>query len=358
LHSMHNPDRKPVWSGENSRGRAFFASPRCGRARKEPRRGKGYSLAHPALFLLLSSMYSVAAAPVRWEKLSDHYYSYQCKSDGLNVGAIVSDDGILLINPPAEPELSEALEALKRVSTKQIRWATATDPQIGGGMSRLAEQATTLIGSSAQKGSGPGAPLTLAFDRQMRLFPGGIEVRILAIHPKSHSSADLAVLVPAEKIVQVGDLYSQNAFPVINEETDGGSAYEWVDGMKQLIDAVPLLKPAIPPPPKPNPKLPAGKTPSPPVPGPEKTLPEKTVEEEFTVITGHGPRSNMMEVKAIHDMAQKLRSEVTRLAGGSLARENLASWPALSNYRSFAGFEGYALQLFDAAKKKASAKKP
>jgi hypothetical protein len=347
LHSIHDPDRRTGGSGENSRGGALFAGPRL------------FFLAPPALCLLLTSVYLIAAATARWEKLSDHYYSYQCKSDGLNVGAVVSDDGILLINPPAEPELAEALEALKRVSTRPIRWAVASDPQIGGGMPRLAEQGTTLIGSSAQKVSSPGAPLTLAFDRQMRLFPGGIEVRILAIQPKSHSSADLAVVLPAEKIVQVGDLYNQNAFPVINEDADGGSAFGWVDGMMQLIDAVPLLKPAIPPPSKPNPKLPAAKTPPPPVPGPEKTVPEKTVEEEFIVITGHGPRSNMMEVKELHDLAQKLRSEVTRLAGGSLARENLIAWPALSTYRPFAGFEGYALQLFDAAKKKkASEKKP
>jgi hypothetical protein len=272
----------------------------------------------------------------------------------------VSDDGILLVNPPAEPELSEAIEALKRVSTKQIRWAVATDCRIGGGMVRISEQGATLIGSAAQRNSKPSAPLTLAFDRQMRLFPGGIEVRILAIQHNAHSSADLAVVIPAEKIVQVGDLYNQGTFPAIDEEADGGSAPEWVDGLKQLIDAVPLLKPAIPPAPKTLPKLPGAKTPPPPppTPGPEKAVPEKAVEEEFVVITGHGARSNMMELKALHDMAQKLRSDITRLAGGSLARENLAAWPPLSPYRSYAGFENYALQLFDAAKKKASEKKP
>jgi hypothetical protein len=313
----------------------------------------------PFSCLILLSGYLAAFPPIRWEKLSDHFYSYQCKSDGLNMGAVVSDDGILLINPAADPEFSEALEALKRVSTKQVRWAVATDCRIGGGMARIAEQGATLVGSSAQKTSKPATNLTLAFDRQMRMFPGGVEVRMLAIQHNAHSSADLAVLIPAEKIVQVGDLYNQGSFPVIDEEVDGGSARDWVDGLKQLIDGVPLLKPAIPPAPKTPPKIAGAKTPPPPpATVPDKAVPEKTVEEEFIVVTGHGPRSNMMEVKALHEMAQKLRSDVTRLASGSLARENLVSWPAFSTYRSYAGFENFALQLFDAAKKKAAEKKP
>jgi hypothetical protein len=303
------------------------------------------------VLVLLVAGSLAASPPIRWEKVSDHYFAYPCQSDSLNVGAIVSDDGILLINPPAEPELTEALEALKRVSVRQIRWAVATDSRIGGGMARLADQGTALIGSSAQKEIPSSAHLTMAFGRQMRLFPGGLEVRIMAVQHKAHSAADLAVLILAEKIVQVGDLYNQSAFPDIDEERDGGSAFEWVDGLKQLMDSVPLLKPAIPPVPKTPPKVPVAKTP--PVPAPEKTI-----EEEFIVVTGHGARSNFMEMKALLEMAQKLRTDITRLAGGSLARENLITSPMLTTYRSYAGFENFALQLFDAARKKASEKKP
>ena len=333
-------------------------------------------MASRALVLIFAASLGLSGAPPRFEKLSDHYYSYQCKSDGLNVGAVVSDDGILMINLPGESDLSEALEALKRVSPHPIRWVVSTDYRIAlaGGAALLAEQGAIVIGCEAMRPLLAGARdpkpadapsgaeaklpeprigtlrLSIAFGRQMRLFPGGLEVRIFGLQTKARTAADVAVFIPAEKVLQIGDLYNLGSYPEIDDDQGGGSAAGWVDGIKQVVDAVPLLKPAIPPP-----KAAAARKSPPPkgaVPAQGAPAAEKTPEEEVTVVTGHGPLSNLMELKGLLETARKLRAEVSKLVADGIERDKLLASPSLSPFRVYNGFDQYASQLFDALSKK------
>ena len=326
------------------------------------------------MVLIFAAGVGFCFAPPKFEKVSDHYYSYQCKSDGLNVGAVVTDDGILIINPPADPDLSEALDALKKVSSHPVRWVVSTDYRIAlaGGAALLAEQGAAVIGcdgmrpllagvreqkpadtpAAETKSSEPhpgSLRLSLAFGHQMRLFPGGLEVRIFSLQAKARTAADVVVFIPAEKVVQIGDLYNLGSYPEIDDDQGGGSAAGWVDGIKQVVDSVPLLKPAIPPA-----KMAARKSPPPkgPPPVPGAPVVEKTPEEEVTVVTGHGPLSNLMELKGLLETARKLRAEASKLVADGLERDKLLSSPSLSPFRVYNGFDQFASQLFDALSKK------
>jgi hypothetical protein len=307
----------------------------------------------PALLMILIAALPAFAAAPRFEKVTEHYYCFQAQPDAMNVGAVVTDDGILLINPPADPDLSAAMEALKRVSTKPVRWVVGTDYRIAaeGGMARFGEQGAVLIGSRGLRtltAKRPDPPrIAIAFDKQIRLFPGGLEVRIIAVQSKARTGGDVAILIPSEKVLQLGDFYTLGSYPDIDSAEGDGSAAGWVDGAKQVLEAVPLLKAAIPPVPKPVPgkKVPP---PGPPAAVPEK---EKTLEEEVLVITGRGARSNLMEFKALLETAQKLRAEVIKLAGAGIARENLLGSQALGAFRVYNGFDAFALQLFDSVPK-------
>ena len=68
------------------------------------------------LFAVWSSEGSFGAAP-RFVKVSDHCYYLQLKESGANVATVVTDDGILLVNPPQEPDLSIAIEALANITS-------------------------------------------------------------------------------------------------------------------------------------------------------------------------------------------------------------------------------------------------
>ena len=308
--------------------------------------------------LLLASLPVALTATVRFEKVTDHFYRLQLQSPGPVVGAVITDGGILLVNPPAQPQLADVLSALKVVKSKPLNWVVNTDYSYerNGGSSELARQGAAILESKDQrrlasrKGETPLTPAgskeseripdgkareageRLVFDRQVRVFPDNLEVRVFAIQSPAHTGGDVAVFIPAEKVLIVGDLFNPGSYPVIDREPSAGSALGWLDGMKQAIDTVPLLKSAMPQP-KADPAKPQEE--------------EKTLEELVVVVPGRGPLSNLQEMKDLLELSQKLRSEVSRAVSRGRSREALISWASASPYRSYTSLEPFVSLLFD-----------
>lgn len=257
------------------------------------------------------------------------------------------------------------LEALKRVTAKPVRWVVNTNyhEHHTGGNAHFSGQSVPLIASrelkrlldsqpkparksasaagrqaettrQAQDGSADAASgAQFTFRRQMRLYPGGVEVRLFAVEHRAQTAGDLVVFLPAEKVLQVGDLFVGASFPGIDSGVGEGSALGWLDGMHQVIESVPLLKPAIPQP-KPDPAKP-----------PEE---EKSLEELVIVIPGHGPLSNLQEMKTLLEASKKLRGEVSRGIASGRRLESFLNSPTLAPYRSYRNLESYLTQLYEA----------
>ncbi len=311
----------------------------------------------PAVWQAVPAKARPAAAALRFEKVSDHVYFLQARDEGVNSAAILSSEGFLVINPPGEPGLQPVLDALRQIAARPVRWVVSTDyllERVGGG-TILQGRGAALIASrelsdlsslsppaiQADKGAAEDTPADvgprLVFTRQMRLFPDNLEIRIIAVQQGARTGGDVVVFVPTEKVLITGRMFASESFPQIDEDA-GGRASGWIDGLKQVIDVVPLLKSAMPPP-KPDPNKPP----------PE----EKTLEEQVTVIPGQGPRANLQEMKDLLEAASKLRSEITRAIGAGRSRESTLNFSALGPARSLDNFEPFAGMLFDeiAAKK-------
>jgi glyoxylase-like metal-dependent hydrolase (beta-lactamase superfamily II) len=294
-------------------------------------------------------------ATLRFERVSEHCYYLQLRGGAEDVGAVVTGEGTLIINPPAEPDLTTALEALKRVSSQTVRWAVFTDPHFAqtaaarhfaetGTVFLGTEQLRTMSNAGGPERSGPAAvkredktgsaaaqpsPSWFVFGRQMHLFPSGVEIRVFSLQHKAHTGADLVVLVPEEKVLFVGGLYEAARYPEIDTALDG-NPLEWIDGMKQVLESTPVLKPAIPQS-KPRPKT-------------EK----ETLEERIVVVSAQGDASNLQNMKDLLEASQKLRNELSRdIEAGRSCDVFLAS-PASDPYRSYGNLEPYAQQLFEA----------
>ncbi|HYK89985.1 MAG TPA: hypothetical protein VE398_14510 [Acidobacteriota bacterium] len=310
------------------------------------------------VFAVTAGLLGFAAVP-RFEKVSDHCYYFQSKEETANVVAVVSDEGVLLVNPPADSEHS-ALDAIRRLSTRPVRWVINTDYRLArsGGTDRFVEQGALLLGSRQifeltetarasvsagveqpdRKIAGSDSTVHLMFQHQMRLFPGGTEVRVLAVQHKACTGGDVVVFVPSEKVLIVGNLFVEGRYPDIDSTPGGGSALGWLDAMKEVIDAVPLLKAAIPPkiPPKAEVK-----------PGEEKSL-----EESIIVISAHGPQANLQDMKDLLDAAHKLRGETAKAVSAGRELDSFLTSPALEPFRSYEGFVPFVRQLFDELPKK------
>ncbi len=300
------------------------------------------------------------AAP-GFEKVSDHCYYLRLAGSGKNIGAVITAEGILIINPPTEPDLSALEQVLTTLTSQKVRWVAFTDHHFvhSAGTHYFADRGAVLLASArlraltgsiartnlenpavstseVRSGSfGEAHPFTwLVFDHQMRLFPEDMEIRLFAVEQKARTGGDVVVFVPDEKVLFVGDLYEPTSFSDIDISSEG-NALGWIDGLKQIIESVPLLKPAIKPP-----ISPAG----------SKTEPEeeKTLEEEIVVVSANGEASNLQDMKNLLDASQKLRKELSRVVA---LRRTLKSYLASADakaYQSYRNFESYAVQLFEA----------
>jgi hypothetical protein len=307
------------------------------------------------LAFVVSSADFCLGAPLRFEKLSDHCYFLPLKEQG-SFAAVVTDEGIMAINPPAEPDLAGALEALKRLSAKPVRWVAFTDLRSSQntGTRYFAEHGAVLIAGNqfldlslwaAVLDKQKTADMRTAypwfyFGRQMRLFPSNLEIRISALQGKARTGSDMIVFVPAERVLFTGALYEAARYPDIDKEYDG-DALGWIDGMKQVIASIPLLKAAIPPKIQAKPKA---KT----VP---KIEPEKTLEETIIVVSAQGGISNLQNMKDLLEASQKLRDELSRrVKTGRVCEDFLLSGSA-DPYRSFGNLEAFVGQLCGALNK-------
>lgn len=288
------------------------------------------------------------AAAQRFIQVSEHCYYMQVKEGGENVAVVITDDGVLMVNPPQPQDLPVVMEALAAKTLNPVRWVVMTEPEfMRNADTRFFAERNTLILTGArlqslappvpasQQTSDNAAPVParLIFEEQMRLFPSNVEVRILALKHKARTGGDVVVIVPAEKVLFAGSLYEAARYPDINAAS-GGDPVGWLDGMKEVIDAVPVFKSAIP----------AAK----PATIQDK---ERTLEEGITVVSSSGDVSNLQNMKDLLDSCKKLRNEVSRAvkSGRTLARF-LASSGTVS-YWSFGNLESYAGQLFEALAK-------
>ncbi len=294
---------------------------------------------------------SNGAAP-RFEKVSDHCY-YMEIQEGINVAAVITDEGILIVDPPQEPGLSVVVEGLKRITSKSVRWIVFTDYRFSyaGGARIFAEQGAQVLASSrlralSMAASGTDSPNSggssggifsfpwLTFDHQMHLFPANLEIRITALENKARTGSDVVVYVPAEKVLFVGNLYEAARYPDIDTAAEG-SALGWIDGLKQVVDSVPVLKPAIPP------AKPASLKPEP------KPEPEKTLEELIMVVSAHGVASNLQNMKDLLEACQKLRRDASRAAKTGRSSDSFLASPGADPYRGYGNLAPYVGQLFE-----------
>jgi glyoxylase-like metal-dependent hydrolase (beta-lactamase superfamily II) len=287
----------------------------------------------------------------RFDKVSPHCYFLPGAAGLPNVAAVSTEDGILVVNPPADPEFSAVIEALRKVNPKPVRWFVCTDharEQAGGALA-LSRQGVLMIASSgfrkaalslSKGGEKTAAPTaspdpSLAFARQTRIFADNLEIRIQAPESEWHPGGDVVVFIPAEKVLLVGDLYSPGSLPALDRESGLPSPSAWLEALKQVIDMVPLLKSAMPTP-KPEPEKPEEEP--------------KTLEELIIVIPALGPLSNLQEMKDLLATGQKLRTDVGRAVAQKRNHETFLDLPMFGPYRGLINLDSFATRLFDELK--------
>ena len=183
-----------------------------------------------------------ANPPLAIEEVTDNLYNIV--GSGGNVAALVTDEGVILIDDKFEQNYDAIMENVRSVTDQPVRYVINTHYHAdhSGGNSRFLSVAEVISTRNArinilgnkQSNAPPGVvPARLAFTEEMSVFLGGQEVR--ARHfGRGHTNSDAVVYFPAQRTVHMGDLMAGTT-PLI-DYNGGGSIVEWTSTVRAMVD--------------------------------------------------------------------------------------------------------------------------
>jgi cyclase len=214
---------------------------------------------------------------------------YMLQGAGGNIGASVGDDGIVIVDDQYAPMADKIKAALKGITDKPVRFVINThyhEDHTGG--NAIFQQSAPIIAqdnvrkrleeggtagnyavSFEHKPVSPDALPIITFDHDVTVHLNGEDIQALHF-PHGHTDGDSVIFFPKSNVVHMGDDFVTYGFPFI-DLSGGGS----VEGMIAAIDEI-------------VPKLPA----------------------DVKVIPGHGPLSNLDDVRRFVTMLKETKAAV------------------------------------------------
>lgn len=184
---------------------------------------------------------------------------------GGNIGAIVGDDGIVMVDDQFLPLADKIRAALKGVTDKPLRFVINTHYHFDhtGSNAAFSNEATLIAQDNVRKrlasggamgnggswsGSAPPQPKAalpiVTFGNDLTLHLNGEEIR--AIHlPHGHTDGDAIVWFVQSNVVHTGDLFVTTGFPLL-DLMGGGSSAGLIAGLERAIKLLPADVKVIP----------------------------------------------------------------------------------------------------------------
>ena len=242
---------------------------------------------------------------------------YMLEGAGGNIGASVGDDGIVIVDDQYAPLAEKIQAALKGITDKPVRFIINTHYHRDhtGGNAYFQKQAPIIAhdnvrkrletGGSAGNGSSfhmenkpqPKEALPIiTFDHDVTVHLNGEDIRTLYF-PAGHTDGDSIIFFPKSNVVHMGDDFVTYGFPFIDVEA-GGSINGMIDGVEKVIAQVP---------------------------------------PDVKVIPGHGPVSNLDDVRAYLKMLKETRDVTDKALKGGKTLDQMKQAKLLDPWKKYSG---------------------
>ena len=205
-----------------------------------------------------ASKADLSAKQISFTRLSDNAYAYTAEGDP-NSGVIIGDDAVMVIDTTATPIMAQDLIArIRSVTDKPIKYVVLSHyhaVRVLGASAYFKEGATEIIASRGtwdlivERGEAdmkseierfprlfqaaesiPGLTWpTMVFERELTLYLGKLEVKLMHIGP-GHTRGDTIAWIPSQRICFSGDLVEYNA----GVYTGDAQLEEWPDTLEKL----------------------------------------------------------------------------------------------------------------------------
>jgi cyclase len=207
-----------------------------------------------------------------------------------NIGVSVGPDGILIIDDQFAPLTDQITAALAELSGGELRFILNTHyhEDHADGNEILSRDGAVIVAHTntrerlleRPKGHWP----VITFDQEASVHFNGEEIRA-TWYPDGHTDSDLVFFFTESNVLHLGDLWNSgtSGFPVVDTEA-GGSAMGILENIEKLIPTVP---------------------------------------EDAKIIPGHGPLSDLVELRSYRDMLEETIELVRGKWGAGMALEQI-----------------------------------
>ena len=212
-----------------------------------------------------------------------------------NIGLLVGDDGILMIDDQFAPLAPKIRAATAKISDAKLKFLVNTHwhGDHTGGNSVFGKETTIVAHANVRKRlsaeqSGAALPV-VTYDDSVSLHINGEDVQIVHF-PSGHTDGDSILFFKQSNVVHMGDHFFSGRFPYIDLGS-GGGVQGYTDNVEKVIDRLP---------------------------------------SDVKIIPGHGPLSTLDDLKKFHTMMVKTTAVVRgrMKAGKSLEEIQKAGLPS------------------------------
>lgn len=191
--------------------------------------------------------------PVSLEKISESVYQLK-GGRGSNGGFIIGDNGVLVVDSKMdEVSVRQCLELIGQVTGKPVLYLVNThsdgDHIMGN---RYFPSSVTFVAHEncrndffkenfgresdwGEPGNLPFVP-SVTFTEQLSLWLGAVPVELLYFGP-GHTTGDIVVYVPGEKVAFIGDLYFSDRPQLIHSNKNGDS-FAYVRTIDRMLESI------------------------------------------------------------------------------------------------------------------------
>ena len=242
---------------------------------------------------------------------------YMLEGAGGNIGASVGDDGIVIVDDQYAPMAEKIQAALKGLTDKPVRFIINTHyhGDHTGGNVYFQKQAPIIAHDNVRKRLESGGPVgngssvhmnakpapkealpIITFDHDVTVHLNGEDIRAL-FFPAGHTDGDSIIFFPKSNVVHMGDDFVTYGFPFIDIDS-GGSINGMIDGVEKVIAQVPA---------------------------------------DVKIIPGHGPVSNLDDVRAYLAMLKGTRDVVAKSLKESKTLDEMKRAKLLDPWKKYSG---------------------
>jgi glyoxylase-like metal-dependent hydrolase (beta-lactamase superfamily II) len=174
-------------------------------------------------------------------KLKDDLYVIHNDYVPGNTTALITNEGVLLVDDKFEIDHANIMAELKKITDKPVKYVINTHHHgdHSGGNAQLQQMNAIVVASQEARanmvtGNQPGLP-NFVIERHAHIYIGGKNVALYH-YGRAHTNGDLVVLFVQDRVLAAGDMYTKgDDVPELIDYSGGGSATEWPGTLRSAL---------------------------------------------------------------------------------------------------------------------------